>query len=76
MKAAKAADVVSGRDLKVCCFDEDYLSPHGYYFTHVKQDEVAIADKAVSLLITQIQGGEIKEEDHRIPAIFMKGQTT
>jgi DNA-binding LacI/PurR family transcriptional regulator len=76
MKAAKAADVVPGRDLKVCCFDEDYLSPHGYYFTHVKQDEVTIADKAVSLLITQIQGGEIKEEDHRIPAIFMKGQTT
>lgn len=75
-KAAKAAGIVLGKDLKACCFDEDYLSPHGYYFTHVKQDESAIADKAVSLLIAQIQNGEIKEEDYKLAALFLKGQTT
>lgn len=77
--AAKAADVPVGTGagkLKVCCFDEDYLAPNGYYFTHVKQDETGIAEKAVSLLISQIRGGANTMEDYKIPAVFHQGHTT
>ncbi len=76
--AARAAKVTVGAgagELKLCCFDEDYLAPEGFRFTHVKQDETRIAEKAVSLLIAQIRGEKSPAEDYRIPAVFRRGPT-
>ena len=77
--AAKAADVRIGNrpgQLKVCCFDEDYLAPAGFYLTHVKQDERKIAEKSVSILTAQINGEKNIAEDYKIPAVFHQGFTT
>ena len=42
--------------------DEDYLAPYGPAFLHVKQDEAAIAEKAVEVLLGRIAGGRGEEE--------------
>lgn len=63
-------------DLAVCSFDEDNNSPTGYFFTHVKQDEIAISEKAMELidcLINGQNGGKIK--NYKIPGIFREGNT-
>lgn len=59
------------RGIKVCCMDENYLSPGNERFTHVKQDERKIASCAVRLLIHQMEGGmEAGEVDYLVPGIF------
>ena len=56
--------------IKVCTVDEDYLAPCGYTFTHVKQDEIAIAQKAVEMLIKRIENGENDVD----PGFFASGR--
>ena len=46
------------RNLLVTCIDEDYLSSRVKRFPHVRQDERGIAEKAVSLLLQQIEHSE------------------
>lgn len=53
-----------------CCIDEVYHTPGGPRFTHVKQDETKIADKAIEVLLTQISGGEVCSQEIKIPGIF------
>lgn len=56
--------------IHIATIDEDYLAPNGYRFMHMKQDETAIAHKAVDLLTAQLQKKEVPAEDFLIPAIF------
>lgn len=69
-KAAQAAGLLPDKDFRLCSIDEDYLSPYGYTFAHMKQDEHTIAKTAVELLLNRISGQKIQQEDHLIPAIF------
>ena len=58
------------RDLRIAVVDEDYLAPEGYRFLHVKQDEAAIAKKAVELLLGRIAGNRYEEDDYLIAGIL------
>jgi GntR family transcriptional regulator, arabinose operon transcriptional repressor len=64
-------------DIAVCSFDEDNSSSTGYFFTHVKQDEIAIAEKAMELIDCMLskKSGEIIM-NYKIPGIFREGKTT
>jgi GntR family transcriptional regulator of arabinose operon len=62
--------VIPDRDLRIAVVDEDYLAPEGYRFLHVKQDEAAIAGKAVELLMMRIQKKAVNKEDFLIPAVL------
>ena len=76
-RAAAAEGVTLGADgLRVCCVDEDYEAPEGYRFTHVRQDEQAIARKAVEILEDRLQHGASALENCLIPGIFRQGSTT
>lgn len=70
VRAAQAAGLSPDEDFRLCCIDEDYLSPYGYTFTHMKQDEIAIAEKSIQLLLQRIAGHAVEQEDHLIPAVF------
>jgi len=64
-------------DIAVCSIDEDSSYPAGYLFTHVKQDEEAIAKKAIELIIDMINGkNDNKIMDYKIPGTFHEGRTT
>lgn len=53
-----------------CCFDEVYLAPGGKRYAHIKQNEVAMAKKAVEVLEAQIRREKIKNKEIKIPGIF------
>ena len=64
-------------DIAVCSFDEDNESSTGYFFTHIKQDEIAIAEKAMELIEYMISGkNDEKIINYKIPGIFREGKTT
>ena len=58
------------QDIRLACIDEDYLAPYGPVFLHVKQDEAAIAKKAVELLLGRIAGNRYEEDDYLIAGIL------
>ena len=61
-----------GQDnLRIATIDADPLAPGGYPYMHMKQDERAIARKAVELLRDQLKGRSASAADHLIPAIFV-----
>ena len=70
MYAAASIHLNIRRHIELCCMDEDDLSPTGFTFTHMKQDESAIARHAVSLLIARIHGEPTTHADVLIPALF------
>ena len=74
--AARARGLEVGRDFKACCIDEDYLAMGGFRFTHMRQDEIAIADKAVEVLLGLLDGSCAGRSDFRVPALFRMGATT
>lgn len=76
VEAAKKLGTSIGGKLKVCCMDEDYSNPNGFYFTHMKQNEKEIASKAMDILCSQIGGTAKKIEVFEIPALFRQGKTT
>lgn len=53
-----------------CCIDEVYLVPGGCRYAHIKQNEVAIADRALEVLQDQIEGKKVSQEEIKIPGIF------
>lgn len=61
-------------DLTVCCIDEDYLAPNGYSFTHAKQNEKEIAEKAVELMVDQIHTGCAQDIIYRATPILRIGR--
>ncbi len=57
--------------ITVCCIDEDYLSPGGPRFTHIKQDEKKIAIEAVRILLKQVEKDpSYSQMDRLVPGIF------
>ena len=58
-------------DLRIATIDSDPLAPGGYPYMHMKQDERAIARKAVELLRDQLKGHSASAADHLIPSIFV-----
>jgi len=64
-------------DIAVCSFDEDSSASTGFFFTHVKQDELAIAEKAMELIDAMLSGkSNVEITDYKIPGIFKIGKST
>lgn len=62
-----------GREkITVCCIDEDYLSPGGPHFTHIKQNEKKIAFEAIRILLKQVEKNApgYEQMDCLVPGIF------
>ncbi len=74
--AAEQEGLTIGKDFKACCIDEDELAARGYVFTHMKQDEKAIARAVVDLLLPMIAGQRAPAAAVSIPAFFRQGITT
>lgn len=68
LEAARRASLELGRDVKICCVD----GPMGLPYTHMKQNEIAMADKAVDLLLAQINK-TCMETEIMVPAILVEG---
>ena len=66
LEASKRTDTNIGEDIKICCVD----GPEGLLVTHMKQNEVEMADIIVGLLLSQINGTST-ETDFMVPAILM-----
>ncbi|MEY8353036.1 GntR family transcriptional regulator [Lachnospiraceae bacterium 54-53] len=61
--------------ITVCCIDEDYLSPGGPRFTHIKQDERKIASEAVRILLEQVEENPCcSQMDCLVPGIFREAE--
>jgi len=61
----------------VCSIDEDSNASTGFFFTHVKQDELAIAEKAMELIVAMLNGeNNIEITNYKIPGIFKTGRST
>ena len=59
------------KKITICCIDEDYLSPGGPHFTHVKQNEKKIALEAVRILLKKVKKAPGCEQmDCLVPGIF------
>lgn len=70
--ACRAEGLLPERGIRIATIDEDYLAPEGYHFLHMKQDEIAIAEKAVELLLSQLHERPVVKENYLIPAILCK----
>jgi DNA-binding LacI/PurR family transcriptional regulator len=69
MEASKRTNSNVGEDIRICCVD----GPEGLAITHMKQNEIEMADKIVTLLLSQINGTST-ETDIMVPAILMNQQ--
>lgn len=70
MSASKNTSANVGKDIKIGCVD----GPEGLSITHMKQNEVEMANKIVGLLLSQITGTST-ETDFMVPAILMNDQS-
>lgn len=71
VRAAAALDLDLTKRIEVCSVDGDDLAPAGYTFTHMKQDEVAIAERAAALLLERMNvGAHGSAQDVLVPAVF------
>lgn len=68
-EASKRTSAGVGNKIKVSCVD----GPEGLSITHMKQNEVEMANKIVGLLLSQING-TTAETDFMVPAILVNGQ--
>lgn len=59
-------------DIEPCCFDEVYLVPDGNRYVYIKQNEALMAEKAVEILMNQIEGEKIENKEIKIPGILMQ----
>lgn len=64
------------RDIAIICFDEPTSLSSDVYFTHMKQDEKAMGENAVKLLMHQINEGDDKKEILLLKADLLLGKTT
>lgn len=76
IRTADKLGIAIPKDVSVCSIDEDYLAPGGFSFTHVRQDEAAIAKKAMSLMLSMINGKNKSVKRYQIQPIFRKGRST
>lgn len=73
-RAADAAGVRFGRDMMLASIDGDEYSPCGVMFPYMKQDEAAIAKKAMELLLARMNGEPVVKEDYLVPALYRAAQ--
>lgn len=66
MEASKRTDSKVGEEIKICCVD----GLEGLSITHMKQNELEMADKIVGLLLAQMNGTST-ETDFMVPAILV-----
>ncbi|NLX82824.1 MAG: GntR family transcriptional regulator [Clostridiales bacterium] len=64
------------KDLSICCFDEKYGYLGEYFFTHVKQDETAIAHSALDILESMLANKNMRRQIRQIPVELMEGKST
>ena len=64
------------QDLAICCFDAKYGYLGEFDFTHIKQDEAAIAKNALEVLGGMMEGKNMRREVRLIPAALMAGAST
>ena len=64
------------QDLAICCFDAKYGYLGEYEFTHIKQDEAAIAAGALDVLSAMLAGKNMRRQIRLIPAKLMTGPST
>lgn len=63
----------SQEGIEICCIDEDYQSPGGPHFTHIRQDERSIAAKAIQILLKQVEkDSSYVQGDYLVPGHFKK----
>jgi DNA-binding LacI/PurR family transcriptional regulator len=67
MEASKRIDAKVGEKIRICCVD----GPEGLSMTHMKQNEIEMADKIVRLLLAQMNGTSI-ESDIIVPAVLVE----
>lgn len=60
------------RQITACTMDQVYLVPGGAKYAHVKQNEAAMAGKAMEILNLQIEGEKEIPGDIKIPGILRK----
>jgi len=76
-EALQARGITFGeKTIRACCIDEDYEAVGGFTFTHMRQDEISIADRAVEILVRSLRGEQGEPEQIKVPAIFKLGKTT
>jgi len=64
------------QDLAICCFDAKYGYLGEYEFTHIKQDEAAIAAGALDVLTDMLAGKNMRRQTRLISAQLMTGPST
>lgn len=74
-RALTAAGKRVPEDVMVACFDasDEPLQPP--FFTHIQQAEAAMGERAVELLVTQLQGERVPLE-HPLPFTLIEGRST
>ncbi|MEA5069182.1 MAG: GntR family transcriptional regulator [Christensenellaceae bacterium] len=71
VRAAADLKLELTKRVEVCSVDEDDMAPAGYTFTHMKQDEAAIAERAVALLLERLNApAHGPAQDVLVPAVF------
>ncbi len=65
-----------GKQVKACCIDEDDLASSGFLFTHMRQDEDAIAARVVDIFARLTAGEAVSPEPVQVSAIFRQGRST
>jgi GntR family transcriptional regulator of arabinose operon len=70
IKAMEMTGITPEKDIRVACIDEDYISPFGTYFMHIRQDEKKIAEKSMEVLLQEIEGMMVEEDDFLITGLF------
>ncbi|NCC44797.1 MAG: hypothetical protein EOM18_14760 [Clostridia bacterium] len=63
---------VEEKDIRVACIDEDSSAPFGTMFLHAKQDEKQIAEKTMDILLREIEGKLVEEEDVLITGLLFR----
>ncbi len=74
--AAQSLNKRVPQDLAICCFDAKYGYLGEYEFTHIKQDEAAIAAGALDVLSDMLAGKNMRRQIRLIPARLMTGPST
>ena len=64
-----AAGEIGWRQLPILCMDENYLAPE-IHFTHVRQNEREIAEKAMQQLFSMMDGKKKESKDILVPGLF------
>ena len=64
------------KDLAICCFDAKYGYLGEYDFTHIRQDESAIASNALEVIAAMLDGKNMRRQTRLIPTRFIEGPTT